>query len=170
MQLQAATSTGLRGSLVAIAALAAFVGVGGGAAALELRTVGAPVQTASAAAQVVQTRTAAPRADGFDPATCLDPAGSHTPVRTAGTEDQAAAHTVVSFTVPPMTSVTVDAHGSALAVATNTGQAPCVTDAFVAVGSDGAAVPASDDLRDAVLRLQLGDDWSPGVPRPVASS
>lgn len=161
------TSTASRGSVVALAALAVLVGVGGGAAAVELHASSTPVPSAAAAMTLAQAASpAVPRTDGFDPATCLAPA--RTPAAGAsGTEDQASGRTVVSFTVPPMTRVTVDAEGAPLAVATNTGQAPCTTDTFVLIRPDGTAVPATDDVRDAVLRLHLGGEWPPGVARPL---
>jgi hypothetical protein len=126
-------------------AFALLTVLGGGSAAADLQ---------DSAAAAATTRT-----DGFDPATCRpQPAAAPD----AGAGQSSTGDTQVSFVVPPTTLIEVDELGRPVAVATNTGQAPCVTDVFVQVAADGTALPAASTLSTTVLSVHFGSGWAPG--------
>ncbi|MEX2289259.1 MAG: hypothetical protein WD794_02915 [Mycobacteriales bacterium] len=144
-----------------IAAFALLTAVAGGAAAAHLATAGG---SATATSGVQADTRPAPRTDGFDPASCL-------PQPTAPTAGAAGgAVAVVTLVVPATTLIEVDDLGRPVSVSTNTGQAPCITDRFLRVGADGTGTPADEALSTAVLSVQFGAGWEPGVlqafPRP----
>jgi hypothetical protein len=130
-------------------AFALLTVLGGGPAAADL-------QDSPAAA-------ATNRTDGFDPATCRPQPAAAAP--DAGAGQSRTGDTQVSFVVPPTTLIQVDELGRPIAVTTNTGQAPCVTDVFVQVAADGTALPAADTLSTTVLSVHFGSDWAPGEPQ-----
>jgi hypothetical protein len=151
-----------RTALAAVGAVAVLIGLAGGAAAVDLRSAAEPT-----VAQELGAPTPVPRrSDGFDPATCLAPAPAAAPAEPAAPAAAASAQTVVSFVVTARTVITVDGSGRPLAVATNTQQAPCITDTFVRVAPDGTAALADPALRDAVLSVDFGRAWQIGVPEP----
>lgn len=137
-----------------VAALSLLVVAGGGAAAVELQP--------DAAAVVVTQQP--PAQEDPVPAACLP---QPRPATAPGTTGGQAGHTGVSFVVPPSTVVVVDHLGQPVAVSTNTGQAPCVTDLFVQVGPDGARAAAGEALRSAVLEQRWAGPWTPGVAQPL---
>jgi hypothetical protein len=100
------------------------------------------------------------RTDGFDPATCRPQPAAAAP--DAGAGQSSTGDTQVSFVVPPTTVIEVDELGRPVAVTTNTGQAPCVTDVFVQVAADGTALPAASTLSTTVLSVHFGSGWAPG--------
>lgn len=150
---------------VTVGALALVTVVGGGVAAAHLdhRALAAaepaPVTRPDARAG------SSARTDGFDPTTCHpQPAAPDAGAPAAGTG--AGATVVVTFVVPATTRIDVDDLGRPVAVSTNTGQAPCITDQFTRVAPDGTATPADQELSTAVLSVHLGEDWQPGARQP----
>ena len=148
-----------RTALAAVGAVAVLIGLAGGAAAVDLRAAAAPTVAQEPAAPAPAPR----RTDGFDPATCFAPAPA---AEQAAPATQASSQTVVSLVVTARTVITVDGSGRPVTVATNTQQAPCITDTFVQVAPDGTATLADPALRDAVLSVDFGSAWLIGVPEP----
>jgi hypothetical protein len=161
---------------VAVATFALMTAVAGGVAAahlaapapLALAVLQAQEQTPVAGVQDESSATAA-RTDGFDPATCHPQPRLPTAPAVEAPGPGAQATVLLTVMVPPTTRIVVDDLSRPIAVSTNTGQAPCVTDQFLRLAPDGTPSPADQELSTAVLRVQLGDDWRPGVPQPLAA-
>ena len=157
------------GVAAATAAMALLVAVASTAAAVDLHTSAEPVRVDAGntgAATTTQTQ-AVERTDGFDPSTCRPQPTAADPSATgAGAPGQ----TGVGFVVPPTTRISVNEVGQPVSVSTNTAQAPCVSDIFLAVAPDGSTAVADGALRDRVLRIHVEGTWEAGIPLPVSAS